>query len=74
MVANNFLLINQTEFCLAYNQKEKSRYDNIPFNFKGISCIGYFPAKDMHTPLVPPPLSFHLVYTDDAQCAEMNEI
>ena len=46
--ANNFLsIISKTEFCLAYNQKEKSRYDNIPFNFKGISCIWYFPAKDM---------------------------
>ena len=51
MVANNFILIiNQTDFCLAYNQKEKSRYDNIPFNFKGIRCIGYFPTKDIQTP------------------------
>ena len=67
MVANNFILIlNQTELCLAYNQKEKSRYDNIPFNFKGIRCIRYFPTKDMHTSLAPPPLSFDPVLTDDA--------
>ena len=55
MFANNFpLIINQTEFCLAYNQKEKSHYDNIPFNFKGIRCVRYFQTKDMQTPLAPP--------------------
>ena len=37
MVANNFLLIiNQTEFCLAYNQKENYHYDHNHFNLKGI--------------------------------------
>ena len=40
MIANNFLLImSQTEFCLAYNQKEKNGYDNIPFKIKEIRCI-----------------------------------
>ena len=47
--------MNQTEFYLAYNQKEKSPYNNIPFNFKGIRCIGYFPTKDMQTPPAAPP-------------------
>jgi len=71
MVANNFILIiNQTDFCLAYYQKEKSRYDNIPFNFKGIRCIEYFPTKDIQTP----PPQFDPVFTDDAKCAETNEI
>ena len=57
MFANNFLLIiNQMKFCLAFNQKSKSRYDNILLNFKGIRCIAYFLTKDMQTsPAHPPP-------------------
>ena len=29
----------QTEFCLAYNQKENCRYDHIPFNLKEITNL-----------------------------------
>ena len=71
MVAKNFLfIINQTKFCLAYNLKEKSRYDKLHFNFEGIRCIRYFPTKDMQTPFAPP-LSFDPVFTDDAQFFEL---
>ena len=69
MVANNFLfIISQTKFCLAYNQREKSRYDNIPLNFEGIRCIRYLPTKDMQTSFAPPPQFWSSFYWWCAMC------
>ena len=34
MIVVTVFLLNETEFCLAYNQKEICVYDHIPLNLK----------------------------------------
>ena len=47
----------------------KSRENNSASEASAWEFASFFPTKDMQTP----PLSFDLVFMDDAQCAETNE-